>query len=812
MKALLLSTYRRPYTFLILFSLLGVISFMAAKKITLDADISALLPENFESVQDLELVKEWFGGIGYVVVVGSGAEPDKLRHFADEVARVTRPIKEVSFVDYKRPTEFFKQRALYYLEKADLKTVEKRLKKRYKWEKNSRNPMYINLEDDKPPSIEFDDLQQKYSEQNSSWMSSQQSTEAYYLSKNKDLVAVFIKPNITAANLDFSTKVLQEVATRLETIDYSIYGPNFSKEITGRYQKQIDLQKQMQSDMGIASLVALALVILYLLIHFKRIEALVLIVTPLVLGLLFTFAFADLVFGQLNILTAFIGVILLGLGIDHGIHLLSRYLDEQHRGIQGETAINNTFIQTGRAVMVAALTTFVTFLGLSFSEFRAFFEFGLIAAAGMVFITLAYLLVMPPMLKVATRFTWKLEDKEFKPKQITKLAHLIEHHRKGLLIGGIIVGLGFSLFVSQSRFNYDFDSLANANIRSFVLDRQVNELLGYSQTPMVALTHNKDEERYVTQQILDRKNDTTFTSGVDFTLSTSDLVPIEQEDKQKLIAKIGNIIEKVNPTWLKAEELEYLEDMKHMVASLPFTYSELPDEIRLLFGDDKSQDEGQNGIVMLFPSIKLSDGEKVISLADEIRSIVQSGGDRLIIAGEAMILADILNMVFSESPKVFSACGIMIFAILWLFMRSFFLALLCLVPAVFTLSTTLGVMAVFNLELNYINILMIPVLLGISVDSGVHMVNRIIDGDSVHTIISETGTAIFGSILTSGLGIGALLLTEHSGLNSLAQIGTIGLFVNLLVSLLVFPALLSLTQTNIKNEGVMSNRTAQEAS
>ncbi|MDH5216821.1 MAG: MMPL family transporter, partial [Gammaproteobacteria bacterium] len=233
---------------------------------------------------------------------------------------------------------------------------------------------------------------------------------------------------------------------------------------------------------------------------------------------------------------------------------------------------------------------------------------------------------------------------------------------------------------------------------------------------------------------------------------------------------------------------------------------------RLLFGDDKSQDEGQNGIVMLFPSIKLSDGEKVISLADEIRSIVQSGGDRLIIAGEAMILADILNMVFSESPKVFSACGIMIFAILWLFMRSFFLALLCLVPAVFTLSTTLGVMAVFNLELNYINILMIPVLLGISVDSGVHMVNRIIDGDSVHTIISETGTAIFGSILTSGLGIGALLLTEHSGLNSLAQIGTIGLFVNLLVSLLVFPALLSLTQTNIKNEGVMSNRTAQEAS
>ena len=812
MKALLLSTYRKPYLYLGIFLLLGFLSFVAAKKITLDADISALLPNNFESVQDLEVVKKWFGGIGYVVVVGTGAEPDKLRHFADEVARVTHDIDEVSFVDYKRPTDFFKDRGLYFLEKGDLKTVEKRLKKRYKWEKNSRNPMYIDLEDDEPPSVEFTDLQEKYGQKNSSWMSSQQSDEAYYFSQDQDLIAIFIKPNLTAANLDFSKIVIKNIADSLDTIDYSVYGSTFSKEITGRYQKQIDLQKQMQSDMGIASLVALALVVFYLLIHFRRVEALLLIVSPLVLGLLFTFAFAQIVIGQLNILTAFIGVILLGLGIDHGIHLLSRYLDEQRRGVTGEAAINNTFVNTGSAVIVAALTTFVTFLGISFSEFRAFFEFGLIASAGMVFITLSYLLIMPPLLKISTRFTWKLEDKEYKPKLITKLGWQIEKHRKTFLICGIIIGLVFISFISQSRFNYDFDSLASADIRSFVLDRQVNELLGYSQTPMVALTHNREEELFVTKQLLDKKELPDFESGIDFTLSTSDLVPLDQDGKLKIIRKIGKIIKKVNPSWLKEEEVAYLEDMKRMIATPPFTYEELPDEVRLLFGDDASQQEGQNGIVMLFPSIKLSDGEKVISLAKEIRSVEQSGGDRLIIAGEAMILADILDMVFTESPKVFTICGLMIFAILWISMRSFFLALLCLVPSIFTLSTTLGVMAVFNLELNYINILMIPVLLGISVDSGVHMVNRAIDGDNVQTIISETGTAIFGSILTSGLGIGALLLTEHSGLNSLAQIGTIGLFVNLLVSLLVFPALLSMVNISKRDKTIISNNVVPEAS
>jgi predicted RND superfamily exporter protein len=230
-----------------------------------------------------------------------------------------------------------------------------------------------------------------------------------------------------------------------------------------------------------------------------------------------------------------------------------------------------------------------------------------------------------------------------------------------------------------------------------------------------------------------------------------------------------------------------------------------------MFGDHKRDGSAQNGVVMLFPAIKLSDGEKVIDLAEEIRSVKQSDGERIVVAGEGMILADILNLVFHESPKVFSICGLMILAILWIFMRSIYLAVLCLVPAIFTLSTTLGVMAIFGIDFNYINILMIPVLLGISVDSGVHMVNRAVAGEGVETIISETGMAIFGSILTSGLGLGALLLTEHTGLFSLAQVGTIGLFINLLVSLLVFPALLSLTKLRDKDRQVMSNTVIHEA-
>jgi len=83
------------------------------------------------------------------------------------------------------------------------------------------------------------------------------------------------------------------------------------------------------------------------------------------------------------------------------------------------------------------------------------------------------------------------------------------------------------------------------------------------------------------------------------------------------------------------------------------------------------------------------------------------------------------------------------------------------------------------------------------------MVSRAIEGRTLDEVMNEAGMAIFGSIVTSGLGIGALLLTNHNGLNSLAYVAIIGLTINLLVSLLLLPTLLSLKpiQRRLQNTG-----------
>jgi len=791
-----LLAFNNPLKVLFLLLTLTLFSGYLAEKLSLDADLSALLPDSFKSVQDLEQVKSFFGGIGYVVITAKNAQPEDLRHFADDVAKQISPIKNVKFVDHRRPVEFFQDRGLYFLSTDDLKIVNKRIKKRWKWEKNKRNPMYIDLENTPAPSLDFQDLQEKYaSGGKSNWMSAQQSAEAYYFTEDKSLIAIFIKPDISSSDLTFTKKILEDIKSKVSMLDLSAYGDNIKIEYTGRYQKQVDLQNQMQTDLGTASLVAMLLVVAYLLFHFRRIEALILIILPLVIGIIFTFAFASLLYGSLNILTAFIGVILLGLGIDHGIHLLSRYQDERKKGLSESTVISNTFTQTGRSVVIAALTTLVIFIGLGFSEFRAFHEFGIIAAGGMVFIVLSYLLCMPPLLKLSAQFTWKHNELTSSPKPRLKL--IGKQWQSTILIISTLSIILLSFNISNIRFNYDFDSLGNANLPSFQLDKKVNELLGYSQTPMVALSDNEEQERYVTEIFRNNQEKLSEKSGIDFLLSSSDLVPINQDEKQIIIKKIGKVVKKVKDSWLEPGDLKLINDFKKMVKAKPFAYPELPLETRQLFGISEAQTGTQQGVVMLFPAISLSDGKRVLELADEIRSVNQSNGNRLPVAGESMILADILHLVFKESPRVLFLSTLFIILFMWFFMKKLNYTILCLLPAVLTISLTLGVMALLNIELNYINMLMIPILLGIGVDSGIHMVSRAIEGNTLDEILNETGLAIFGSIFTSGLGIGALLLTNHNGLNSLAHVAIIGLSINLLVSIILLPALLNLKQVQL---------------
>jgi len=781
--------HQRPGRTLAVVGVCLVLAAVAASRLAFDADLVSLLPRSFRSVQDLDALEERFGGLGYLAVVGQAAPPDQLRRFAAELSPKLAALPSVRYVDHKKPVAFFEDRTLYYLELEDLQTIRDLVKKREAWERRKNNPLYVDFEGGGPPPIDLADIEAKYTGRlDQGWMRAQLGEE-YYVDDERRMIVLLAKPSGMAFDLEFDKRLADDVEQLVGTVDLASYGPDFHVEYTGRYRKRPDMQALITSDLRLASMVAFCLMIVYLALHFRRLTAVGLVMAPLVVGMTWTFGFASLVFGSLNILTGFIGAILLGLGIDHGIHLLGRFELERGRTESIEEAIRRTFGNTGRAVVVAAITTMVAFAGLGLSEFSAFREFGTIAAAGMVLLVTAYTLCLPALLRLMSGFGWRPRPVEAAP--VSSWSRLLPRRPWPFLAGFLLVLALVSSRAGDASFDFDFGSLETTTLRSFVLDDEVNELLGYSQNPEVVLTRDEAEERHVATELRKRQAALGEASTIHFVAAGADLIPAQQAEKHEVLRSIHKTLRRIKPAWIPDEaDRKRFVQMRHMAGMKPFSRRELPAEVhRTFLGPDGDVGEG---FVLLFPAVRLQDGEATRRFAQEVRNVRLPDGRVVSAAGEMMIFSDILDMVMREYTPVMTLTLLLVFAVLWLLIGRLRTALLCLLPAVCTLLLTFGLLPLSGHQLNYMNIVMIPVLFGIGVDGGVHLVTRLLAGAGLPRVIDDTGRAISGAILTTGLGFGALLLADHHGLSSLGKLAVMGLSANLLACLVGLPAILAI--------------------
>jgi predicted RND superfamily exporter protein len=498
-------------------------------------------------------------------------------------------------------------------------------------------------------------------------------------------------------------------------------------------------------------------------------------------------------YGRVNILTAFLGAILGGLGTEHGIHLLGRYSELRARGDSSAAATREAFTHTGGSALISASVAALTFASLRISEFRAFREFGVIAATGMVLTVLAYIPVLPALWGLATRLGWTPKSERAITGTPSELARWLPRHSKLVTVGLVIVTIALTLNAPNVRFDYDFAALEDATLPSHQLDRDVNRILGYSMSPVVVLTETREDEAAVTRELQQRSRQAGRDSTIDFVASISDLVPPQQAEKHEVMQSLAVSLDKVNPDKLEGAAKEQVVRAKRLARALPFVEGDVPTNVRRQFQGVGSTD---TAFVLAFPAISLSDGAAVRRFAKEVRDVTLPNGETLSAAGDAMVLADILDMVTREAPIVLVAAMISVLLAMWLAMGRLKSALECMVPTVVSILVLIGLMPLCDVRFNYLNIVVIPVIIGTTVDAGVHLVSRFKEADGdFRSIFGETGRAIGGGLLTSAVGF-----ADHPGLNSLGKLTNLGYATNLIAMLVGFPALLLLLEAR-KQEG-----------
>jgi uncharacterized protein len=751
-------------------TLLGV---FGASRLRLDGDLARLLPQTAPSAMGLaRLESDYAAQVGQLAILISGGDAAQREAFAQELAPALRSVPQVQRVELVDPRSELTPWRLLYMERADLDTIATRIERRIRWERKRANPLFAGL-DDEPPSIDMSDVEARYKER--------EATRTYYEDPAGGRLLLFVHPTFAASDLTRTTTLVQRIdAVTRDHIQRR--APSLSYAFTGRYQKRVEQQGLLVADIGRATSIATGLLCLFLLLYFARLRPVLIVLAPLVLGTLVAMAIAHLIFGDLNILTGFLGAVLLGLGVDYGIHLTTRFYALRAEGMDARAAMRATLSSTGRANLWSGLTTMIALGSLAISDFRAFREFGVIALLGMASIQLAYLIALPTLI-----FALDAEPpaRATLASAIARRAAARRWGRAPALIAGALLALGVGLATQAPGASLDesFDMLMDKNTPSWPLDVEVNQILGRSQTPAVVLAEDAPHAAKIVAALRERMVSDPNGGAIASVLTLEDALPVEQEDKRAIITRLVEQIDRV-PEQRRSEELRELDaELRAITTAPPLSPATLP--VNLTTPLMRKDLEGGR-VVLIFSGVDLNRPEGMHAFTSVTRGLPAADGTPTLDAiGESHLLSDILDYVKRDvrTMMIITMAGLVLVALLAFGFTAN--ALLCLLAIGLGLCGATGLLVLRHESFNFINALILPIWLGLGVDASFHMLLTLGESGEDRAAPIATAVSVSGAFITSMIGFGAMALAQHPGLASLGRAALSGLGFILIMELCV---------------------------
>jgi|GEM_PF-6685450 len=785
---------RFPLLIIIISIILGSLFFLAFKFIHLQSDYIDLLPPKSEPVRKLKYLSEKLKGVGQFSVVIESKSKDILgmQKFADSLYIDLIKIPEIQFVQYKIPRDFIKNNLFLFIELPDLEEIYKRLHEKIEYELWKDVPFFINLEEE-GTEVEFniDDIIEKYKSQNS--ITAMDSD--YMISQDQDILVMFIKPDFMPTQVDKTGELIKEIESLIKKLDLKKYGNDLEISFAGTYTLSYDQKNAIYQDIRNTSLIALVLIFLAILFFIRKLHFSVFLLYALGVGVLSAFGIAYVVLHHINLITGFLIAILTGLGVNYGIHFLFRYREETNND-DHENALKKSFITTGLASLTGALTTAVSFATLSFSKFLGFSEFGILASSGIMFTLLSTYIVVAALICFIDKYILKNKKQNIKKRSILSLDLNFKLKRHYFFIISIILiiitfaGIGV-LINKKIAFEYNSKKLEVKGQKSIRASELIQKKFNISTEPSIYYTYDRQEEIdfYNRIKVMMQEKDTLIGN----IMSISGVANDEETQKKKFewIKKIRKEIKSLPEGSIKDEnQKEKIDMFTKITEDLKIVNEDdLPDTFkRRFFMDDNGK---RLYISQVFPKKILFDANDMRKYVKEIKQI-KTDKKTYFPTGMHILYVFLIDTVLKESKIFVSIVFVIIWLLLLLDFKNFKDSLIAMIPLVFGVLWLVEIMSLFNIKFNFMNIIVLPTVLGTGVDNGVHIYHRYKESKNIFDAVLKTGIANLGMSLTVALGWSALFFAHYVGLKTMAFVGVAGILMTFVASITIMPAVILL--------------------
>ncbi len=789
---------RRPWLLYLVGTALFALCVPASARLygDLRTDLRELLPQGAPAAVGLEQLEQRIGGLSHLAVVVRTDDLKAGERFVDALAARLKalPPSMISRVHWRvdAEKEFLDRHGALYAELKDLTSARDALKA----QAARVNPLLVDLGDE-DAFASAPNLDETLARVRTAYGRLDRFPDAYLAGENGHTLILLISPPGAAVSLEQDQRIFNAVDGTVRAMDPASFHPSIRVGYGGEIRSVIEAQEALVRDLLISSALTLLAVGLALMLYYRTVRAVPLLVFPLFTGVALTFALSRAVIHYLNPNTAFLGSIIVGNGINAGIILLARYLEERRRGSPVETALPTALKATWLATFAASAAAAASYGSLGFSSFRGFNQFAFMGFFGMLLCWIATYALMPPLIVLQERL-WPLRELNNPRRRVVgwvagPFAQLVLKRPVApvLLTAALIGGSFYAAWqFARDPIQYDFRKLGSRsgqNQGAGFWDKHVDAVLQSYQTPTVVLTDSPEQAQAIAAAMQKEKDGQGAEGTIESVVTLQEFLPPDQPRKLEVLREIFNMLDK-RPRSALPPEVRRLRERTRLE---PVSLSDVPERLTRAFVEKN----GQRGrIVLVYPTLSTdsSNGRGQMMHARAVREAALKTDPTARIAGQIVLTTDIVQAITNDGVRtgLLSFCAVALLTLL--VMRSVRDAAWVVGSLSVGVLWMAGAMTVLSLKFNFVNFAVLPITFGIGVDYAVNLYQRYRQAGSVEEALSASGGAVALCSLTTMIGYATLVTADNQAIQSFGLTAVIGEVTCLSAALFALPAVLSL--------------------
>ncbi len=817
--------------------LLVVLSVVGASRLEFDADVLALLPDDDPVVDTFRETLAEFGGLDLLLVIVRLPEDPIVGPYlelVDHLGPALEALPELEYVDYKigKPDELlraFFPKAFLFLDDEARSSVASRL---------TADGMAVQAQELRhilttpqalarkefmlldPLGLSTLFLQQMTGGSGAlgvDW------TSGHYLARDHRLVVLLAKPIKPPQDLAFNRQLSTQVTAVVEGIKErqwpEIAGPNGPEPpeilLGGGYLTALEDASLIQNDIVVNAVSSMVMVLLLFLFAFRRLGLLLYAAVPLTTGLILAFGFAAVTTGKLSSATSGFAALLIGLGIDFVIVSYGRFVEERNRGRTASEALRLMTGHCGRAVVIGGVTSAATFYAFAVTKFTGLRQMGILTATGILLCMLCVLFLLPAMLAWSEA---RHRRRDTAPSLFLhgfgadKIVRLAMSRPRPVLVIGLITTLAAVLLLPRLSFESSIRNMRPKGHRGFVVQDLVAKHFGSNFEFMMLVLRGETAEEVLglagratvkAQPMVDAE----VLNSVE---SITRLIPPPEQQEAALAWMRSEREDLLAPEALRARfdtamtdaglrAAPFGEGLDLLLAAASQTESIGLSDLDTIEGSDRllarylrESDRGWTSVVYLHapPRIwKRAPPPAAEVLAEEL-------GPNAVLTGMNVLSRNVREQVWVDAVVACVLGAVLVLLLLWVDFRRIGDTLLSMAPLGVGILWMLGGMVAFGIAMNFMNIFVTTMIIGIGVDYGVHMLhrNRELRHNDIVSLangLAETGKAIVMAAASTIVGFGALVFSHYPGLRSIGAVAILGAVCTAVVAITLLPAYLA---------------------